>query len=145
MDNARAFTIRSFNWQWLVVTYCFLVIFHLLPSFIVTGKSLLRYQELFIPLYLWSSVGIIAVCAYVGYRAKGIVLGEAGIAGMLYATTLYAVLPYDWPPNLLFRVLLTFWLAPLLLLIFLLGFGGAAFGKWLQLQKQNKQTVSEAT
>ena len=145
MDHDRAFNIKSLNWQWLVVTYCFLVLFHLLPSFIVSGPELLHVQHLYLPLYLWTGIGIVVVSAYVGYRSRGFALGEAGIAAMLYAATLYAILPHDWPPSLYYRVLITFWLAPLLLLIFLFGFGGAAFGKWLQLRKQKKQTVSEAT
>ena len=144
MDNERAFTIRSFKWQWLVVTYCFLVLFHLLPSFIMFGPSLLHYERQYFPVYIWTGIGIVVVSAYVGYRSKGFALGEAGIASMLYVTMLYAILPHSWPPSLYYRVFPTFWLAPLLLLIFLFGFGGAAFGKWMQLRKETKQTVGGA-
>jgi hypothetical protein len=144
MNNDQTFRLSSFNWRWLVVTYCFLVLFHLLPSSLVSGLTLFAIQHLVVPIFAWLGVGIFAVCAYVGYRSTVITLGEAGIASMLYVATLFIVLSKEWPPSFHYRVLNTIWLAPFLIVVFLAGLGGAAFGKWLQLRKQKKQAVREA-
>lgn len=144
MNNNWTLRISSLNWRWLVVTYCFLVLFHLLPSSLVSGLSLFRIQPLIVPIFAWLGVGIIAVCAYVAFRSAGITLVEAGIASMLYVATLFFVLPKEWPPSFYYRVLSTPWIAPFLLVIFLTGLGGAAFGKWLQMRKQKKQSVRDA-
>jgi hypothetical protein len=32
MNDTRTFRLTKIDWRWLVVTYCFLVIFHLLPT-----------------------------------------------------------------------------------------------------------------
>ncbi len=141
MDNAWTFRITSISWRWLVVTYCFLVLFHLLPSSLVSGLSLFRLQALIVPILAWLGIGIVTVCAYVGFRSAGITLGEAGIASMLYVATLFFVLPKEWPPSFQYRVLTTPWLAAFLIVIFLAGLGGAAFGKWLKIRKQTKEVA----
>ena len=144
MIENRTFHISSLNWRWLVVTYCFLVLFHLLPSSLVSGLSLFAIQHQIVPIFAWLGVGLIAVCAYVGYRSTVNTLGEAGIASMLYVATLFFVLSKQWPPRFYYRVLTTAWIAPFLIVIFLAGLGGAAFGKWLQLRKQKKETMRGA-
>jgi hypothetical protein len=135
MNDNQKFRITSISWRWLVVAYCFLVLFHLFPSILVSGMILFEQRSL-LPILAWLGVGIIAVCTYVAYRSVGITLGEAGIAPMLYFVTLLFVLPQAWPPSFHYRILATPWIVPFLLVIALAGLGGAAFGKWLQLRKR---------
>ncbi len=144
MDDRLKFHTPSINWRWLVVTYCFLILFHMFPSFLVSGMNLLRLQPILVPIYPWLGIGIIAVCTYVGYRSVGTTIVETGIASVLYVITLFFVFPNEWSHGFYYRIIATVWLAPFLVLIFLAGLGGAAFGKWLQLRKQQKQPASEA-
>ena len=141
MDNNQTFRITSIDWRWLVVTYCFLVMFHLFPSSLVSGMSFFSvahygYDAVAWPILTWVAVGIVVVCAYVGFRSTGITLWEAGIASTLYVATLFFVLSKEWPSSFYNRILITPWLVLFLILVFLTGLGGAAFGKWLQLRKR---------
>lgn len=144
MDNNQTFRITSINWRWLVVTYCFLVLFHLFPTSLVAGLSLFRLQPLAFPIFAWLGVGIVAVCAYVGFRSARITIVEPGIASILYVATLFLVLPNKWPGAFYSRVMTTPWLVAFLILVFLAGCFGGALGQWMQLRKEAKKAAGHA-
>jgi hypothetical protein len=88
MSDNQKFNVIQLDWRWLVVTYCFLVLFHLLPSLLMSslwqfffGKGIWRFS-------IWAWSGMVIVAAYIGYRSNTITLLASGVASMLYMATL---------------------------------------------------------
>jgi len=142
MNDTRTFHLTKINWRWQVVTYCFLVLFHLLPSLLASGLEqffLLNGAWRFI---LWAGGGIVLVSAYVGRRSTGITILEPGIASMLYMATLIpAVSNIRYINASGYRIVGL--LVALLLIAFLVGCFGAAAGEWLQARKERRQEAGQ--
>lgn len=88
MSNNQNLNVIQLDWRWLVVTYCFLVLFHLLPSLLMSslwqfffGKGIWRFS-------IWAWSGMVIVAAYIGYRSTTIAVLASGVASMLYMATL---------------------------------------------------------
>lgn len=69
MTDTRTFHLTKIDWRWLIVTYCFLVLFHLLPSLLASDfwqffilKGIWRFV-------LWAGCGILIVSVYVARRS----------------------------------------------------------------------------
>jgi hypothetical protein len=78
-----------FDWRWLGIGFCFLVVFHLLPSYLI-GVLAVR-NELMI--YLWLFLGCSLVSGYIGFRTQGESLVESALASSLYLMFLGYALP----------------------------------------------------
>jgi|GEM_PF-1128180 len=145
MQSIRMLFKTRVDVRWLTVTYCFFVLFHLFPSFLCgLPITFFRGNDIFFrgysaiwPILLWLATGIVFISAYVGFQSRSVTIIESGAASVLYVLTLmfgtstWAILP----PK--FRVLIVLlWLVLFLLLSFLLGCGGAAFGVWLKVRKR---------
>lgn len=143
MDTNQRSRAAKIDWSWLIVTYCFLVIFHLFPLYLiglpVHVPQSMQGSMLFDPIIL--GLGVLFVSAYIGMKSKGITILEPGIASSLYVLTVLVrrVELSALPDRARDIGYLTLWLMLVLLLAFLLGCGGAAFGEWLQMRKQKKQ------
>jgi len=139
--NERSRFLISIDWRWVVVTYCFFVLFVLFPSYF--GDDLAGFFRL--QGHWWTffekGVGVAIVSGYVGFRSKRITIVEPGIASVLYVTSLFFLLPNAWPRAFYYRVITTPWLVAFLILVFLVGCFGAALGEWLQMRKEKKQNV----
>jgi hypothetical protein len=85
----------SFDWRWVVAGYCYLVLFHMLPTYLM-GSSLV------LPRFpgeegagfrsvdfgtLWLMAGVVVVAFVVGWKSKGQTLLEPMLSGALYALT----------------------------------------------------------
>lgn len=167
MSETRTNHKTKIDWRWLVVTYCFLVLFHLLPTFLLASD----FKELFLtngiwrfifwPTFLaasdfmkffltsgiwrviiWTGGGIILVTGYVGRRAIARTILEPGIAAMLYMATLIAASSNirAIPASGLRLIGL---LTALLLIALLLGCFGGAFGRWMKWRSEKGTTVGE--
>lgn len=123
------------DWRWLVVTYCLLVLFDLFPLFLALG-SIFRHLE-FWWFTLWAVGGMAIVSGYVGFRSKGITLFEPGVASALCSLTFLVAIETPWKIAEGYQFV-AFWIA-LLMFTFVIGFGGAAVGEWLQMQREKKQ------
>ena len=106
--NSRPFA--SISWQWIVVSYCYLIIFHLFPTLdllsskfaysgglldifgILEGREILR-------LAIWTSIGIGAVSTFTAFRALKPRILEPAIASVFYCLTVVFCLqaPVDAP------------------------------------------------
>jgi hypothetical protein len=130
----------SIDWRWVVVTYCFFVLFVLFPSYL--GDDLAGFFRLHGR--WWSlieeGVGVAIVSGYVGFRSKGITILEPGIASIFCLPTTLVSATGSWDLiSSYFRLTVLFYLLLVLLLAFLVGVGGAAVGEWLQLQKEKNR------
>jgi hypothetical protein len=134
-NGARRLSIFT-NWRWLVVTYCFLILFDLFPAFLVFGLQTFFRPYGFWWFTLWAGGGMAIVSAYVGFRSRGITIFEPAIASLLYALTLLAAFEAPWK-NVGEYHFVAFRIA-LLLFAFLIGLGAAAVGEWLQMRKERR-------
>jgi hypothetical protein len=136
MNSTSIMRLRPSSWGWLVVTFCFLVLFHFIPSSFVIGMNLIITFLPSVSIFLWLGIGIIPVCAYVGYRSVRTTIVEPGIASALYVASLFFFLPSAWPRAFYYRIITTPWIVAFLVLVILAGCLGAAVGKWLQLRRE---------
>ena len=138
--NESQRSLISIDWRWLIVTYCFLVLFGLFPSFLAFGVGTLFRPLGFWWFTLWAGGGVAIISGYIGYRSRGVTILEPGFGSMLYAVTLLAAFEVPWKNAEGYRFIM-FRIA-LLVFAFLIGSGGAAVGEWLQLRKEKKDLGS---
>jgi len=140
MNDTRTLRLTKIDWRWLVVTYCFLVLFHLLPSLLeltlwqfMSSLGIWRFA-------VWTGCGIALVSGYVGYRSTGITILEPGIAAMLYMATVIPTMSKirDIPAT---GYRLIGLLVALHLIAFLVGGFGAAVGNWLKTRREREKEV----
>ncbi|RPI02272.1 MAG: hypothetical protein EHM64_14270 [Ignavibacteriae bacterium] len=81
----KGIQISKVDWKWVGIGYCFFVVFHLLPTFILNGLSL--HMDM-LPLGVELFVGLAIVAFYIGYRSRGVTILEPVISVLLYDITL---------------------------------------------------------
>ena len=124
------------------MTYCFLVLFHLLPSLLVLGLKDFFLTSRIWGFILWSGAGIILVSGYVGRRSIALTILEPGIASMFYMATLISIMSKVRDIHATGYRLIGL-LVALHLIAFLVGCFGAAAGEWLQSRKDRARSISE--
>ncbi|HLF19845.1 MAG TPA: hypothetical protein VI704_03555 [Bacteroidota bacterium] len=96
MENTT--TIRLFkriDWKWVGVGYCFFVVYHLLPSYVLLGFSRFGMGgELLKGFWLFVGLGLIAF--YIGYRSRGVTILEPAVSAVLYTFTLALLFERFW-------------------------------------------------
>lgn len=141
MNETRRLSFSTIDWRWLVITYCFLVLFHLLPSLFIADDQFFISRGIW-RFTLWAAGGMALVSAYVGRRSRGITILEPGIASMLYMGTLiFTVSDIRYISASGYR--LVGLLVAFHLIAFLVGCFGAAAGEWLQARRERRQEASE--
>jgi hypothetical protein len=142
MNDTQTLRLTKIDWRWLVVTYCFLVLFHLLPPLLeLTLWEFLHSLGIW-RFVVWTGGGIALVSAYVGSRSIGITILEPGIASMLYMATLIHTMSRMREVHATGYRLIGL-LVALHLIAFLVGCLGAAAGEWLQVRRARAQGLSE--
>ncbi len=83
------------DWQWVVAGYCYLVLFHLFPTYLMNGFSIrFAFQPEEVVLkestlaMVWMMGGVGVVAFVVGWRSRGITIIEPLVAGVLYGLTM---------------------------------------------------------
>jgi hypothetical protein len=142
MNDTQTLRLTKIDWRWLVVTYCFLVLFHLLPSLLELSLWQLFLGQGIWQFISWTAFGVAVVGGYTGYRSRGTNILGSGIASMLYVATLIVL----WSKVRDVQASgyrLVGLLVALHLIIFLVGCFGAAAGGWLKLRRERSGGVSE--
>lgn len=142
MNDTQTLRLTKIDWRWLVVTYCFFVLFHLLPTLLEV-----TLWQFFLSLGIWQFVlwtggGVALISAYVGYRSTGVTILEPGIAAMFYMATLIAIMSKIRYIHATGYKLVGL-LVALHLIAFLIGFFGAAVGEWMQSRRERLHGMSE--
>jgi hypothetical protein len=137
MENRQLFRLRPIDWRWFIVSYCFLVLFHLFPSFLISRVSD-TVDEPF-GFTVWLGAGIVVVCAIIGYWSREITILEPGLASVLYTFTLLGTLKTLWLFGRGYRSVAG--QALLLLSMFVVGCLGSALGEWIQMRKERSQAA----
>lgn len=84
MEQPSRMTI---NWQWVETGFCLFVIFHLLPTYLVTA-SLSSHDLNAFTVALWTFVALAPIGCYIGYRSAGVTILEPGLASLFYTIVL---------------------------------------------------------
>ena len=135
MSDNRKLNVIQLDWRWLVVTYCFLVLFHLLPSLLTSslwqfffGRGIWRFS-------FWAWGGMLLVGAYVAYRSTSMTIISSGIASMLYMATVILTMS-DIRDAHASGARYAGLLVALHLIAFLFGCFGGAVGEWLKSRRE---------
>jgi hypothetical protein len=130
----KIFTIPQLHyklqWRWIIVAFCFFVIFHLVLFFFLYET----YRNIFGQNF-WSRAVIAfsflsLISAYLSYRARRLILVECGTAAILYIIMLKLFLPsYLVVPTYLLNLYLVVECA---VLGFIFAFCGAGLGRRLK-------------
>jgi|SRR5579862_180238 len=94
MNNEHHITLKSLNWEWVGVGFCFFVVFHLLPTYILgmmTEHSVVVSSDERLVIWLFFGLGIIS--GYIGYKSKQVSFIEPALSAAGYITVLGFVLP----------------------------------------------------
>ncbi len=98
MNNAHEMKLFGKpDWKWVGVSYCFFVVFHLLPSIIMVG--LFRSGMGIgwnVGTLVWMFFGLALVGGYVGYKSAGVTIVEPVISSLAYVVTLMVSLRFAW-------------------------------------------------
>lgn len=85
------------DWKWVGVSYCFFVVYHLLPTIVMIaffrGGLGLGWN---IGTLVWMFFGLALVGGYVGYESAGVTIVEPAISSVLYILTLMVSLRSVW-------------------------------------------------
>lgn len=142
MNDTQALRLMKIDWRWLVVTYCFLILFHLLPSLLELSVLRGLLDRGIWQFVAWTAFGATAIGGFVGYRSQHTIVLESGIASMLYMATLILILSKVRHVNASGYRLIGL-LVALHLIIFLVGCSGAAVGKWVQARRERKEEIRQ--
>jgi len=86
---------KRIDWQWVGIGYCFFIVYHLLPSYLILGLSRNGLTgEMAKGIWLFAGLGVIG--AYIGYRSRGITILEPAISALLYMATLTLLFDQFW-------------------------------------------------
>lgn len=82
------------DWRWILAGYCYLVLFHLLPTvmlgsfaFPVSPVGGIGSVKAVNVATVWLLFGVAVVAFVIGYRSRGFTILEPAISGVLYAFT----------------------------------------------------------
>lgn len=85
------------DWKWVGVSYCFFVVFHMLPTVLMTGMFRsgmgLGWN---IGTVIWMFFGLTLIGGYVGYKSAGVTILEPAISSVAYIVTLIACMQFVW-------------------------------------------------
>ncbi len=153
-DLTKRSTVKV-DWRWVGVGFCFFVVFHLLPSYVIIGFFTALFNPVRTPSFLaavynfglfsqpglgkigaafWLSVGPAIVGMYIGYRSRGVTILEPGISALFYTLVLFFSIPKIWEGQLAISTVsgMFAWIAS----AFVAACIGAWIGELLQARKQ---------
>ncbi len=129
--------ITEFDWRWSFVGFCYLVLFHLLPSFLLLmGRTTFPFA-LANGYIVWLGVGIVGISIYLSWRSVHPLFLEPPLASALYTFVLMVV--YHRPASIPFPYTPLTYSIVLLVGSFALGFAAAGI---ISLVRTRRQTVS---
>ena len=84
-ETTSSFKVSSIDWKWVGIGYCFFIVFHLLPTYVLSGFAL---QSDAIAGGIWLFFGLAVIAFYIGYKSRGVTIIEPAISALLYDATL---------------------------------------------------------
>ncbi len=144
----------SVDWRWIVAGYCYLVLFHLFPTYLLGGITMtvgMRFPSFAIGsdldpsdlVMVWLLAGVAIVAFVVGLRSKGFTILEPAAAAMLYAMTITLAFHRILSARVHGRPVLAllFWW----LIVIILSVASAWVGEIVQRSRMAKEAVNSGT
>lgn len=133
--NQPVSTGKKIDWKWVGVGYCFFVVFHLLPTYLLLEFSFVgKVGDILRS--LWLLVGLLVIGVYIGFRSRGYTVIEPAISAVLYVATIFFkaddFMGRGWSSRSYAGLLVAS------LIAFALAMIGASLGEMLQATKERK-------
>lgn len=126
----------TLSWKWTIVSFCFLVLFHLVPTYLIVSPGLMFRDWQFIEVVAWIGMGIAPVSIYVGMRSHNPRILEPAIAAIVYCLSMgWFLRAQDGAPNSIFQ---TRYVVAMTVVAFVVGFASAGFTAILRMRKEAK-------
>lgn len=139
----RAISLDS---RWVLVAYCFLVVFVLLPTFLVTPLVVTVTEGNYGKVVVWLLTGVACISFMVGVLSRRFTVVEAGVATFLFLVTL--IFELDWGRTSVWGSHLPLSVRPLAELIMwamwsiFLAIACAMVGRWVRLRLRRQAAMS---
>jgi hypothetical protein len=125
--------INNFSWRWTLVTYCYLVLFHLLLSYYFLYPAMtFTFTAGSSGTYVWLGVGIVIVSTYVSFRSARLLFFEPGFASLFYCLTIFFAFSAHTPTFFLYTLGTR---VAIILLYVILGFASSALMSWTRIRR----------
>lgn len=127
------------SWKWILVSYCFLILYHLVPTYVILSPLLLSANRDFFELVVWVGIGVAGVSAFVGFRSQRPRILEPALAAALYCLTITVFLraPENFPTY--YRQ--ARFVAAMSIIAFVVAFASAGITTLLRMRKEVKATT----
>jgi len=126
------------DWPWIGVGYCFFVVFHLLPSYLLLGLESFGDIPALLKI-VWLFLGLAVIGFYIGYRSRGVTIWEPAISALLYDLTLAFEFSDFWGRSVYNSLGVFFvWVVATLVITI----ASAWDGEMVQARRENKVKVS---
>ncbi|MCX6135104.1 MAG: hypothetical protein NTU47_14925 [Ignavibacteriales bacterium] len=146
-------SLFSLDWRWIVAGYCYLILFHLLPTYLMGGSSAflvrphlpgdegagsgLQPWDMGI---IWLLAGVLVVAFVVGWKSRGFTILEPAVSGALYALTTALAFHQLATPRIRERAVLA--ITFLVLIVIILSVASAWVGETVQRWRLRKNEES---
>lgn len=130
--------IKKIDWRWVGISYCFFVVFHLLPSYLMFFVSPLLAGRDMTAKGGWLFLGLALVGYSIGYRSKGVTILEPALSSIAYLFTLSLLFERFWGRSININTLglILIWAA----VGFVIAFVSAWIGEIIQARREAKKS-----
>lgn len=141
MPQNISLNLSKIDWPWVGVGFCFYVVFHLLPTYLLVGiGGGMKYGSG--AFGVWMFTGLALIGLYIGYRSRGVTIIEPGLSALAYVIVFSLATQQFWgtmlgPPQLWNTIL---WLIATVVI----AVGSAYIGEHLQAWKEQKNPKASA-
>lgn len=131
--------IKKIDWRWVGIGYCFFVVFHLLPSYLLFFVSPLLAGRDMTAKGGWLFLGLALVGCFIGYRSKGVTILEPALSSLAYLLTLSLLFEQFWGRSINTNTvgLMIAWAA----VGFVIAFVSAWVGEIIQARREAKKSA----
>lgn len=126
----------TIDWKWVGVGFCFFVVFHLLPSYLLWGFRGVWIGSR-IGVALWLFFGMALTGMAIGYTSRGVTIIEPGISAVVYSVVLVLAFHRFWdsPWNIVAIAEILAWASAACVI----AIASAWVGELLQLKKEQQK------
>lgn len=137
LERRAAGLIVSF--KWMIASYCFLVLFHLVPMYLIVSPRLAFRGWQLSEIAALVGIGIVGVSVYVALRSQKARILEPAIAAAVYCLTMISFLRVQYGAPIYF--LQTRFVASMTVVAFVLGFASAGITALLRMRQESNKSA----
>ncbi len=124
---------NRFDLRWTLVTYCYLILFHLMLSYYLLYPGMtFTFTSGSSGTFVWLGVGIVIASLYVSFRSTTSIFFETALASLLYCVTILQLFSTHLPS--FFKYTLGTRIAIIILYV-ILSFTSSAIMAWIRIRR----------